>query len=153
MYYSGQEIIEIAVRIEQNGYDYYITAAKNIKAPNDIKNLFLDLAEMEVHHSDVFQKLSAQFEAENFEFDQDEAAGYINFLADSHIFGKKDAGGKIAKDVSSPKEALELALKFEKDSVAFYEELYKKAKNDARKMIMQIIDEEKSHVALISRFL
>jgi len=153
MYYSGQEIIEIAVRIEKNGYEFYITAAKSIKATNDIKHLFLDLAEMEVHHTDVFQKLAAQFEAENFEFDKEETEGYINFLADSHIFGKKDAGAKIAKEISSPKEALELALKFENDSVAFYEELYKKAKNDAGKMILEIINEEKSHVAMISRFL
>ncbi len=47
MYYSGKEIVEIAVRIEENGYAFYIAAAEMIREPNEIKNLFLDLAEQE----------------------------------------------------------------------------------------------------------
>jgi len=153
MYYSGQEIIEIAVRIEENGFAFYTAAAQMLKGPNDIKNLFLDLAEKEVHHTNVFQKLAEKFEAEKFEFNKDESSDYINFLADSHLFGKKDAGAEMAKTIKTPKEALEIAYKFECDSVEFYEALYKRTESDAKKLIGKIINEEKGHAAEIKRFM
>ena len=153
MYYSGQEIIEIAVRIEENGFAFYTAAAQILKGPNDIKSLFLDLAEKEVHHTNVFQKLAEKFEGEKFEFNKDESSEYISFLADSHLFGKKDAGAEMAKTIKTPKEALEIAYKFECDSVAFYELLYKRTETDAKKMIQKIIQEEKSHAAEIKRFM
>jgi rubrerythrin len=153
MYYSGQEITEIAVRIEENGYAFYTAAAEKLKDPTDIRSLFLDLAEKEVLHIAIFQKLAGRFEAEKFEFSKDEAADYINFLADNHIFGKKESGEILAKSLKTPKEALDIAFKFENDSVTFYEELYKRTESDAKKLIRQIIDEEKEHAAEISRFM
>ena len=153
MYYSGQEIVEIAVRIEENGFAFYSAAAELIRESVDVKNLFLDLAEMEVHHTDVFQKLADDFEAEKFEFNKEESSDYINHLADSHIFGKKDAGAALAKTIKTPKQALEIAFKFENDSVAFYEELYKRTESDSRELIQRIIEEEKSHAAMISKFM
>jgi rubrerythrin len=153
MYYSGQEIIEIAVRIEQNGFAFYNDAASVIRESVDVKNLFHDLAEMEVHHTDVFQKLAEKFEAESFEFNKDDSSDYINHLAESHIFGKKDAGAELAKTIKTPRQALEMAYKFENDSIAFYEELYKRTGNESKPLIKEIIEEEKGHAALIKRFM
>ena len=153
MYYSGLEIIEIAVRIEENGYAFYTAAAENIKGSNDVKSLFLDLAEKEVLHIAIFQKLADKFESENFEFNEDEASGYMNHLADSHIFGKPGSGKELAKSVTTPKEALAIAFKFENDSVDFYEELFKRTETDAKKLIRKIIEEEKEHAAEIKQFM
>ena len=153
MYYSGEEIIEIAVRIEENGYAFYTTAAETIKKDNDIKGLLLDLAEKELHHITIFQNLAKKFEAEKFEFNLDEAADYINYLASQHIFGKAGAGVEIAKTVKSPKEALEVALKFENDSVTFYTELEKRTESDAKKLLHQVIEEEKEHAREIEGFI
>ena len=50
MYYTGNEIVEIAVRIEENGYAFYTNAAEMVGKENDIKSLFIDLAEKEVLH-------------------------------------------------------------------------------------------------------
>lgn len=153
MYYSGQEIIEIAVRIEENGNAFYNTAAEILKADSDTKGLFLDLAEKEIMHIAIFQKLAEKFEPEDFDFNQDEASGYINHLADQHIFGKPDSGKDLAKTITSPRQALEIALKFENDSVTFYTELEKKVKSDSKRLIRQIIEEEMEHAADIRRFL
>jgi len=153
MYYSGQEIVEIAVRIEENGYAFYIAAAEMIREPTDIKNLFLDLAEKETMHTAVFQKLLEKYEPEDYDMSAEDASAYIKNLADGHIFGKPDAGVTLAKTIKSPRQALESALKFETDSVAFYVELEKRAKTDSKKIIRQIIEEEKGHAAEIRRFL
>jgi rubrerythrin len=153
MYYSGLEIIEIAVRIEENGYDFYTAAAEMSKGSNDLKGLFFDLADKELTHIAIFQKLADTFEAEKFEFDKDEASDYIGHLADSHLFGKKDSGVELAKTVTSPQQALEIAFKFENDSVEFYQELLKRTESDAKKLILQVIEEEKEHAAEIKKFL
>lgn len=153
MYYSGQEIIDIAVRIEENGHDFYTNAANTILENNDNKSLFLDLAEKEVMHIAIFQKLAEKFESDGFDFESADATDYINHLADSHIFGKPDSGKELAKKVSTPKEALEIAFKFENDSVAFYTELEKYARSDSKKLVHQIIEEEKEHAAEIKSFM
>ena len=153
MYYSGQEIIEIAVRIEENGNAFYNAGAEMLSAHPDTRGLFLDLAEKEIMHIAVFQKIAERFEAESFDFDQDEISAYINNLADKHIFGKPEAGKALAKTITSPRQALEIAYQFENDSVAFYTELEKKVKADSKQLVRQIIEEEKEHAAEIRRFL
>ena len=153
MYYSGLEIIEIAVRIEENGQEFYTAAAEMINESPDIKGLFYDLAEKEISHIAIFQKLADKFEAETFEFNADESSDYIGHLADTHIFGKKGAGAELAKTIATPKQALDSAYKFEIDSVVFYEELMKRASLDAKKLISRIIDEEKEHAAEIKKFM
>lgn len=153
MYYSGQEIIDIAVRIEENGNAFYNAAANLIHDQPDIKGLFLDLAEKEVMHIAVFQKLADKFDAESFDFGAQDATDYINHLAESHIFGKPETGKKLAGSIKTPKEGLEIAFQFENDSVAFYTELLKFTRSNSKALVQQIIDEEKEHAADIKRFL
>jgi rubrerythrin len=153
MYYSGQEIIDIAVRIEENGNEFYNSAADMISESNDIKSLFLDLAEKEILHISIFQKLADKFDAESFDFQDADASDYVSHLAESHIFGKPDSGKELGRKVTSPKAALEIAFKFENDSVAFYTELLKYARSDSKRLVQQIIDEEKEHAAEIKQFM
>jgi rubrerythrin len=153
MYYSGLEIIEIALRIEENGHEFYIAAADMINDSPDIKGLFFDLAEKEINHIAIFQKLEDKFEPESFEFDKEESSDYIGHLADTHIFVRKDAGAEMAKTVKTPQQGLEIAYKFENDSVIFYEELLKKTSGESKKLIFKIIEEEKEHAAEIKKFM
>jgi rubrerythrin len=153
MYYSGQEIVEIAVRIEENGNEFYTAAAEMIGQNNDTRGLFLDLAEKEIMHISIFQKLAEKFDAESFDFQAEDASDYINHLASSHIFGQPDSGKELAKKIKTPREALEAAFKFENDSVAFYTELLKYARSDSKRLVQQIIDEEKEHAEDIRKFL
>jgi rubrerythrin len=153
MYYSGQEIVEIAVRIEENGNEFYKAAAEMTGGNSDIKGLFLDLAEKEILHISIFQKLAEKFDAESFDFGAQDATDYINHLAESHIFGKPDSGKVLAQSLKTPGEGLEAAFKFENDSVAFYTELLKYTRSDAKKLVQQIIDEEKEHASDIEKFL
>jgi rubrerythrin len=153
MYYSGQEIIEIAVRIEENGHDFYTNAAEMTYGTNDTKSLFLDLAEKEVMHIAIFQKMADKFDAESFDFQAEDASDYVSHLAETHIFGKPDSGKELAKKVKTSKEALEIAYKFENDSVDFYTALEKHARSDSKKLVRQIIGEEKEHAAEIKQFM
>jgi rubrerythrin len=153
MYYSAQEIVNIAVRIEENGNEFYTLAAEIISESNDLKGLFTDLAEKEVMHIAVFQKLAEKFDADSFDFEQPDDSEYVGHMANSHIFGLPDAGKKLASAIRTPREALEIAYKFENDSVSFYSELLKYTRSDSKAIVQQIIDEEKDHAEEIARFL
>ena len=124
-----------------------------IPGSNDIKGLFFDLAEKEILHISIFQKLVEKFDSESFDFESQDATDYINHLAETHIFGKPDSGKALAKTIKTPKEGLEIAYKFENDSVAFYTELLKYTRSDSKRLVQQIIEEEMEHAADIKRFL
>ncbi len=153
MYYTGQEIIDIAIRIEENGHEFYTLGAKAISGNEPIRKLFTELAAKEISHIAAFQNIASHFEPESFEFNQEEEADYMNHLADTHIFQKKDSGAEKAKKINSAKQALEIAYQFELESVDFYTELLKKTKKDAVKLIQQIIEEEKEHAAEIKSYM
>ncbi|HTX89183.1 MAG TPA: ferritin family protein [Bacteroidales bacterium] len=145
--------MEIAVRIEENGNAFYNAAAEKLKQSGDIYSLLVELAEKELQHIAIFQKLLASYEPEDYEIAADDASAYVSHLAESHIFGKPEAGVHLAQTVSTAKDALEIALKFENDSIDFYVELEKRAKSDSRRLIRQIIEEEKEHAEEIRHFL
>ena len=153
MYYSGQEIMDIAIKVEENGNAFYTAAAGIFKENNEIRGLFLDLAEKEVMHISIFQNLAEKFDAESFDFAVEDASDYISHLAESHIFGKPDSGAILARSLKTPKEGLEIAFKFENDSVDFYTELLKYTRSSSKRLVQQIIDEEKEHAAEIKKFL
>lgn len=152
MYYSGLEIIEMALRVEENGYKFY-TEAQKITDDLEIKALFLNLAAMEVNHVSAFKKMLENYEPENFEFNKDESEEYINFLADSHIFSKKNAGIDKLNSLKSGKDALEMAFKFEIDSIAFYKEISGYAQKEALPVIERLIEEEKQHAKAIKKLM
>ncbi|MCK9618098.1 MAG: ferritin family protein [Lentimicrobiaceae bacterium] len=153
MYYSGEEIIEIAIRIEENGHIFYTTASEAINDNDTVKKLFGELAAKEISHIATFQNIAEHFEPENFEFSKDDAADYINHLADNHIFSRSNAGSEMAKKVHNSKEALDIAYKFEINSVNFYTELLEKTRSDSKKVIRQIIEEEKEHASELKEYM
>ena len=153
MYYSGHEIVQIALRVEENGHTFYTEGAKNITDNDNVKTLFLDLAKKEVKHIQVFKKLDAHFEDEGLTIDMTGADEYVHHVADTHIFQKKDIGSEMANSITSAKQALEIAYKFETDSVEFYKQMLTRAHAKSKPLIEMIIAEEQQHAADIKVFL
>lgn len=147
MYYSANEIIEIAKKIEENGYAFYTECFNKIDDEAS-KTLFKHLAQQEVGHIDAFEKIFKTWEPEDAN-GQDIDYDYLQFAADSHIFNKENAGKEKAKEITSASQAMDIALQFELDSVRFYEELLKKTKSDSKQIVDEILQEEKRHVEVI----
>jgi rubrerythrin len=153
MLYSANEIVEIAVRIEENGHDFYTEVAKYFQDNKKFNILFNSLANKEIGHIEVFKKLSEQVEDEGFEFNLEESQDYLQHAADTHIFLKKNSGKELANTIKTSKEALEIAYKFEIQSVEFYNQMLTKAQTKAKKLIFHIIEEEKDHAAEIESYM
>ena len=77
---------------------------------------------------------------------------YLQAAADSHVFTGSTDISKLVAQCTSSFEALDLATRFEKDSVVFYTTI-KNAASDkfGGENIDTLIDEELKHIALLSK--
>jgi len=144
--FSGSEIVEIGVQIEKNGLDFYSTLSrqsKSIKA----REIFKYLAGEEEKHIEVFKKiLSALEKYQPAESYPGEYFAYMNALASEYVFTKKDKGREIAKKIKSDSEAIDLGVRFEKDSIIFYEGMKKAVPENNLKTVDELISQEQNHL-------
>jgi len=118
---TADDVFAMAVRIEENGNAFYSGAAERTKNP-EVKKLFEDLALMEASHITIFRGLRSRLPetASDTVWDPEGLAeSYLEASADSHVFTVQAATDRL-KAVKTPVEALDLALQFEKDSLAFF---------------------------------
>ena len=147
--FNAKAILEMAENIEKNGYVFYRKAADDVKDP-EIKTFLLELAEMEVGHEKLFTSMKSKLsdkESEDIVFDPyDEAALYIEALADTRVFYEKTI------DTSSAEEVFKAAIEAEKESIVFYLGMKELVPDEAGKdKIQEIIKEEMKHIQTISK--
>ena len=153
--FNVSEVLEIAADAERSGAAFYRKAA-NHAATDKIKDMLLDMAVMEDGHEAVFNDMISKLSDEDKEsqtFDPDnEAAMYLQTVADSHCAeGKKDQEheftGQEPIDV-----VLESALQDEKDAVAFYTSMKSLVPSQSGKeKVDAIINEEIGHIVVIKK--
>jgi len=153
--FNTTEILEMAVKIEKNGQKFYKKAA-SIVDNADVKQFLLDLVEMEVKHEQTFIAMQAELkntDYENVTYDPDnQAALYLQAMADGHVFDPDEDPEKSLKGKVSLADIFSTAIQAEKDSIIFYLALQDLVHTDSeRNRIQLIIDEEKNHIAILSK--
>ena len=144
--FAGSEIVEMGIQIEDNGKDFYGTLVEQSKN-NKAKDIFKFLAGEEEKHIAAFQGiLDKVHKYEPPESYPGEYFAYMNAIASEYVFTQKDKGKEIAKNAKSDKEAIELGMKFEKDSILFYEGMKKVVPENQHKVIDALIAQEKNHL-------
>jgi rubrerythrin len=77
-------------------------------------------------------------------------------MADQHVFRQSgEALSEKLKNISTPREALKMALDFEKDTIVFFLELQSAAESydESREQIKKLVNEERKHLQKIIRSL
>jgi rubrerythrin len=144
--FHASEVIEIALRIEQNGGTFYGLAADKMTNP-PIKELFLDLAKEERKHFDVFQKLlSRASHWEPLGVYAVEYKDYMDCLASHNVFTEEKTAQEAVERITDEKEALHFAQGIEKDSILFYIEMRNLVPEGEREIVDSLIGEEKKHL-------
>lgn len=146
--FNADNIFEMAEEIERNGSRFYKDAAGKI-SDKDLKELLSSLSSMEDDHEKTFRemrmKLTAPEKAAQIFDPYDEEVLYLQSLAETKIFYKKEI------DLSSAKEVLLSAFTAEKESILFYHGMKNFVpEHIGKKWVDNIIDEEKKHIILIS---
>lgn len=144
--FAGSEIVEMGIQIEKNGKDFYNTLFKQCKNQK-AKEIFQYLADQEEKHITIFQSiLNSVQKYEPKEAYPQEYFAYMNALASDHVFTQKDKGAEVAKNVTNDKEAIDLGIGFEKDSIIFYEGIKKVVHEYDQKIIDELIKQEQGHL-------
>jgi len=145
--FRATDVVEMALELEKSGKAFYqAVAAKTDDA--ELKALFQDLAEQEQQHYDTFSKLSETDWAASpsTQREWDEYLMYLQAAIQSHFFEGPDKALALADQVDDKKEALRMAMGFEKDTLLFYHDLRDKVSEADEAMIERVIAEEKTHL-------
>lgn len=144
--FAGSEIVELGIQIEKNGRDFYNVLAGKTKSPK-AKEIFSYLAGEEEKHIVVFQNILSKTQAyEPAGLDADQYFAYMNALASEYVFTKERQGEKIAKATKDDKQAVDLGIGFEKDSIIFYEGMKKTVPDFNLGILNELITQEQSHL-------
>jgi rubrerythrin len=146
IFFSGAEIIELAIRIEKNGEEFYNSIASTYN-DEELKRVFKNLAAEERQHVVDFEKLYEIEQHEDFfsPYGWEEASHYFSAMAGSKVFTETNGGVEMAKKVQNSLAAIDIALKFEEDSLLFYYGISNSIKAQHQNVIREIINQEKEH--------
>lgn len=144
--FAGSEIVEIGVQIEKNGRDFYDTLAQNAKYSKS-KDIFKFLSGEEEKHIVVFQKILSSIEKyEPAQSYPGEYFAYMNALAGESVFTQKNKGQELARQAKNDKQAIDIGIGAEKDSIVFYEGMKKVVPEYDQKAIIEVIVQEQGHL-------
>jgi len=144
--FKASEVLKIAIQIEKNGLAFY-TEVKNRSKYFPLQEVFGFLAKEEVKHEQTFkvllEKIGDEASAESY---PGENEMYLEAIAGENVFARGDAMKQLAQKAKNDKEAIDLAIGFEKDSVLFFGELKKFVPEADQTTVEQVIDEEREHL-------
>ncbi|MDA8123886.1 MAG: ferritin family protein [Deltaproteobacteria bacterium] len=149
--FDASDIVEVAIRIEENGAAFYRKAA-GIVRNSEVKALFLHLAKEEGDHRETFMNLRTAMappfsQAEGYD---EQYAAYLHSYVD-HIlvFNDEALSQEIAK-VCDETSAFNFAIQREFESILYYQEIRGLLRPDQREAIEKIIAEERKHFMVLT---
>jgi rubrerythrin len=150
---TGDEIIEIALRLEETGEAFYTAAAKRA-TDAQVKVLFEELAVQEQYHRRAFQQMGRDVVELSLSPDQwDQFQAYTGALLQQSFLDKPEGALRSAAEAADERAALQAALSFEKETLLFFHELRGAVRGSAKQKVERIIEEEKSHIQRLSGML
>ena len=149
-FFDASDIVEAAVRIEENGANFYRYAVQ-LATGEEIKALFELLAVQEVKHQETFAKILAGMDRIPPLAGYDgEYAAYLHGYVDNRLVFTAKAFAAEMANLRDEASALDFAIQRELDSIHYYREMRELLPADRRDAIEQIIEEEKEHFVRLS---
>ncbi len=155
--FNAQEVFTMALQIEENGKHFYEEAARKVD-DSKLRAVFSSLAQEEIEHKDRFQKLMEELPSSAKEptvWDPEkELDVYLKMMADSHVFRADEDVSKFISQISTPIDAIKLAMQFEKDTIIFFLAMQDATEEGkGRDRITQLVKEEQQHLRKLTGLL
>jgi rubrerythrin len=149
--YSINEILEMAVRTETLGYQFYTNMAEKFKKDNGLVKLFSTLASKEKVHEKTFTDLQAKVAKQGAEpVEWEEVSNYMRAFVESEFFLGKGKALPSMEHLKTVRDAVTFALGFEKETLLYFYELRSLVKE--KEVVDEVINEEKSHIRWLDSF-
>jgi rubrerythrin len=146
--YQGSDIIQFAIRMEENGEKFYNYAASIAKDPK-VFGIFTKIASEEIKHrklfADMFSKIDTIMPKESY---LGEYMAYLQSSIDGKVFST--TATKEMAEIKDVIAALDFAIGRELDSVLYYSEMKKYVTASAQDLLEQVIEEERKHVVILA---
>jgi rubrerythrin len=148
--FSGTELIEIAMGIERSGIAFYDVMAASVK-DEGARKVFETLAGMERQHLHLFRGMTADVAKLNApgifpQADDD----YIRALIRNAVFTDEFATGGFTGRAENDRQAIDLGIMAEKDSILFYCQLRDLMPAETKPVVESIMAEERRHLTMLS---
>ena len=144
--FNPQEIVNIAINIEENGkklYEILETKAKDQK----LKAVCKYLKEQEEIHLKFFQEMLGNIgDYVIHEFSPGEYEAYLRAIASEYILTQEIIRGKIKEGFHSDLEAIEFGIFVEKESILTYSALRDYVLAGKKEVLDKVINEERKHM-------
>ena len=147
-YFSPRQIAEMAMGVEEAGRKFYFNLA-NPFHKKKLKDIFLNLADAELKHRDIFKSIADSFSKEDeSEYSIDLPAlmqSYVDKL-EGLVFNMKSFSNK----PTNVREALNVAVYTEEEAICIYTEIYNCFVDKFHDILTRIIEEEKKHLEILN---
>jgi rubrerythrin len=151
------DIVELLGRlasIEGEGVAFYKSLAQHTQNAK-VKKLGETLARVERRHQLRFEELSKSLEKKRKATSSDkmdaELRQYFMTLIDHRVFDSPEGAATIAKNLADGDEAVDIAIRFEKDNILLLLECKTLFRGEARKLIDTFIGQEKEHIRSLQK--
>jgi rubrerythrin len=144
--YSGVEVVEMGVVIEQNGRDFYNALSE--RSENKAAQLAFEyLAQEEEKHIRYFENILNQVQKSlDTEGSDSELYSYLTALASEHVFSEKNTGQEMARKVDNATDAINMGIRFEKESIQLFEKMREIVPDESKPIVQTLIEEEERHL-------
>jgi rubrerythrin len=148
--FAAEEILDMAIRIEQNGEAVYRSAVEKIANPALI-SLLEWMADEEVKHAEWFLELKTEAATlAKSPFVQEMGREFINDILGEQSFSLKEVD---FSQIDRINDLIDILIEFEEDGILFYEMLQPFIQDqETLAQLNKIIAEEKRHIEQLTEF-
>ena len=148
--FNPGDVLQFAIRIEEDGEIFYHKAALNAE-DKEVRDLFNNLADEEIRHKRVFQEMLSRIEVNPQEESyRGEYAAYLRDYIDGKVVFTRKTGAEAAGDTKDALSAIVFAMNREADSILYYHEVKQFVNEKNYAEIDKVIEEERKHFAKLS---
>ena len=144
------ELVKIAVEDEKSGVAFY-SALTGRTRNAALKKTFSELAEQEKFHQKRFEEMLASLGGHKAgESYQGEYMAYLRALTDDRAFPDEAAARRMAIECPDDASALELAIRFERDTLLLMNEMRGMVPEKDAHVVKALAQEEQSHLVVLA---
>lgn len=146
-FFNASDIVGTAIEIERRGRNVYTQAAAAATNP-DVKRFLEFFAGEEARHQAIFEGMAGRVGKAEIPAgsNAEEYMDYVQALLDSHALFCGGAPEKDLANAADAVEAIELASRFEKDTILYFREMMDLLPAAESDIVKQCLDEERGHL-------
>lgn len=153
-FFKASDVVGAAVEMERRGQAAYRQTAK---ATTDakVKRLFENLAVEEARHEEMFKAMAERIGPAELPAwsSMEEYSAYLGALLDSHALFSPGFTDSLAAASTNLDDAVRQAMRLEKDSMLFFQEMLYLVPGSEHPLIQECIEEERRHLRQLAAML